>query len=142
MKLSAKSEYACLALLYLSENYNKGLYTIADIAKHKKIPKKFLEQILLILKRGGYVNSRKGSIGGYKLAKSPDNITVAEIIRLMDGALAPVDSVSKYFYEPSPIEESKELIDLFRGIRDFVSDKLESTNFSNLLPNSAEVKEV
>ncbi len=142
MKLSAKSEYACLALLYLSENYNKGLYTIADIAKHKKIPKKFLEQILLILKRGGYVNSRKGSIGGYKLAKSPDNITVAEIIRLMDGALAPVDSVSKYFYEPSPIEESKELIDLFRGIRDFVSDKLESTNFSNLLPNSAEAKEV
>ncbi len=142
MKLSAKSEYACLALLYLSENYNKGLYTIADIAKHKKIPKKFLEQILLILKRGGYVNSRKGSIGGYKLAKSPDNITVAEIIRLMDGALAPVDSVSKYFYEPSPIEESKELIDLFRGIRDFVSDKLESTNFSNLLPNSTEVKEV
>ena len=142
MKLSAKSEYACLALLYLSENYNKGLYTIADIAKHKKIPKKFLEQILLILKRGGYVNSRKGSIGGYKLAKSPDNITAAEIIRLMDGALAPVDSVSKYFYEPSPIEESKELIDLFRGIRDFVSDKLESTNFSNLLPNSAEAKEV
>jgi len=141
MKLSAKSEYACLALIYLSENYNKGLFTIADIAEHKKIPKKFLEQILLILKNGGYVNSRKGSVGGYKLAKSPDNISVAEIIRLMDGALAPVDSVSKYFYEPSPAEESKELINLFRSIRDFVSDKLESTKFSNLVPDSTEAKE-
>jgi Rrf2 family cysteine metabolism transcriptional repressor len=133
MKLSSKCEYACLALIDLTENIDKGLCHIADIARRKMIPKKFLEQILLVLKQSGYVKSKKGAHGGYRLAKPAQNISLAEIIRLMDGALAPVDSVSTYFYESTPIEQSKPLFNVFKEIRDYVSQKLENTYFDELI---------
>ena len=133
MKLTTKSEYACLALIDLSENYSKGLITIEDISKRKKIPKKYLEQILLLLKRTGYLKSKPGINGGYTLSKNPKEITLAEIIRLMDGALAPVGSVSKYFYESTPIDQNKNLLKLFKEIRDYISDKMENTTFADLV---------
>ncbi|MCF7833292.1 MAG: Rrf2 family transcriptional regulator [Candidatus Marinimicrobia bacterium] len=134
MKLSVKSEYACLALITLSEMYEGGeLSSITKIAESKEIPKKYLEQILLILKRGGYVRSYKGPKGGYKLAKSPDQINVAEIIRLMDGALAPVESVSSYFFEHTPIEKSPKLLSVFRLLRNYISDTLEQLTFDELI---------
>jgi Rrf2 family transcriptional regulator, cysteine metabolism repressor len=110
MKLSTKSEYACLALIDLSENYNKGVTKIIEISERKKIPKKYLENILLILNRAGYLVSKKGVNGGYMLAKPPEKISIAEIIRIMDGALAPIGSVSQYFYQPSPIDQNKKLL--------------------------------
>jgi Rrf2 family transcriptional regulator, cysteine metabolism repressor len=134
MKLSVKSEYACLAMIELSNIYSSGqVSTIGKIAENKGIPKKYLEQILLILKRGGFVKSQKGPVGGYKLAKAPANIHVAEIIRLMDGALAPVESVSTYFFEHTPIEKSPKLLDVFRDIRNYVSDTLENLSFEDLI---------
>lgn len=134
MKLSFKSEYACLALIDLAQHYSDGgVCKIADISARMEIPKKFLEQILLILKRTGYVKSQKGPEGGYKLAKSPDQIKLAEIIRLMTGALAPVESVSKYFYEPTPIEKSAPLLAVFQDIRDYTANKLENTTFADLI---------
>lgn len=134
MKLSFKSEYACLALIDLARHYSGGgVCKIADIASRMEIPKKFLEQILSILKQTGYVKSQKGPEGGYKLAKSPDQIKLAEIIRLMTGALAPVESVSKYFYEPTPIEKCANLIAVFRDIRDYTANKLENTTFADLI---------
>ncbi len=133
MKLSKKSEYACLALIDLSENYSNDYIKIVDIANNWSIPKKFLEQILLILKTSGYVKSKKGSDGGYKLIKNPEQISLAEIIRLMDGALAPVESASKYFYENTPIEQHKKLINIFIDIRDYISDKLENITFGDLI---------
>ena len=133
MKLSVKSEYACLALLYLAENYENGLRTTAQIAEKQEIPKKFLEQILVTLKYGGYLQSRKGTGGGYWLAKDPGSISLAEIIRLMDGSLAPVESVSKYFYKPTPILKYKPLLRVFQDIRDYTAGKLETTTFGDLI---------
>lgn len=132
MRMSSKSEYACLALIALTEHYNKGYMRISDIADKKKIPKKYLEQILLTLKGSRYVESKLGSEGGYSLAKSPDEISVAEIIRLMDGAIAPSLSVSEYFYKATPIEESPKLRAILGEIRSYVSKKLENTYFSDL----------
>jgi Rrf2 family protein len=120
-------------LIDLTEQYGHGLVKIDDIAKRKDIPKKYLEQILLLLKRSGYLKSRRGAEGGYMLAKHPGKISVAEIVRLMDGALAPVESVSKYFYETTPIEKNKALINVFKDIRDYVAKKLEKTSFEDLM---------
>jgi len=131
--LSTKSEYACLALVDLSKQYDKGLVKIEEIAKRQHIPKKYLEQILLLLKTSGYLKSKRGSEGGYRLSKHPAKISVAEIVRLMDGALAPVESVSKYFYEPTPISKNKQLIRIFKEIRDYISKKLENTTFADLI---------
>jgi Rrf2 family protein len=133
MKLSRKSEYSCLALIYLTGKYEDGLVKIEDIARDNEIPKKFLEQILLILKSAGYLRSRRGSEGGYQLKKHPSQITLAEIIRLMDGALAPVESVSTYFYESTPIEKSDKLLLLMKDIRNYVAERLEETTFSDLV---------
>jgi len=133
MKLSTKSEYACLALIDLAENFNKDLVKIEDISKRKDIPKKYLEQILLLLNHAGYLHSKRGVDGGYKLSKHPGKISIAEIIRLMDGALAPVESVSKYFYEHTAIEKNKRLITIFKNIRDYISNKLEKTTFADLI---------
>lgn len=133
MKLSKKSEYACLALIDLSENYGEGFIKIFDICQRWSIPKKFLEQILISLKTSGYVKSKKGSEGGYKLTKTPEQISLAEIIRLMDGAIAPVDSASKYFYENTPVEQHKKLINIFIDIRDYTSNVLERTSFADLI---------
>ena len=133
MKLSRKSEYACLALIDLSEHYSQGLVRIKDISKRKKIPKKYLEQILLLLKRDGYLKSKTGVNGGYSLLKNPNKISIAEIVRLIDGALAPINSVSKYFYEPTPINQNKNLLKLFKEIRNQVADKMENTTFKDLI---------
>lgn len=133
MKLSTKSEYACLALIDLSERYSEGLIRIEDISKRKNIPKKYLEQILLLLKRTGYLKSKPGVNGGYCLLKKPDKISIAEIVRLMDGALAPVGSVSKYFYETTPIDQNKNLLNFFKGIRDYIANKMEKTTFTDLI---------
>lgn len=133
MRLSRKGEYACLALIELSRNYEKGLVKIEDISKKEKIPKKYLEQILLSLKKAGYLKSKRGAEGGYRLSKAPNKISLAEIIRLMDGALAPVDSVSTYFYEAGPIEENKKLIVVFKDIRNYAAKKLEKTTFADVI---------
>jgi len=133
VRLSTKSEYACLAILELSEQYHSGYIKIPSIAEKKHIPRKYLEQILLALKRSGYVKSKMGNEGGYSLAKPPSEIFLAEIIRLMDGALAPVHSVSRYFYEPTPIESAPKLLAVCAEIRDYVSNKLENTSFADLM---------
>ncbi len=133
MRLSTKGEYACLALVELSQSYNDGYVKIEEISKKYNIPKKFLSQILLILNRSGYLNSRRGTEGGYKLSKSPEKITLAEVIRLLDGPLAPVGSVSEHFYKNTPIEKNANLKNTFKEIRDFIAEKLERTTLADLL---------
>jgi Rrf2 family transcriptional regulator, cysteine metabolism repressor len=133
MKLTARCEYAMLALVCLGRQKTEGLVSVDAIARTQNIPPKFLEQIMLALKRAKYVRSSKGRLGGYQLAKSADKITLAEIVRLFDGALAPTESVSEHFYEPTPIEKEDNLVHVFRGIRDYVSEKLETTTVGDVL---------
>jgi Rrf2 family protein len=133
MKLTARSEYALLALVYLGRQKPGELVSAEKIAEAQGIPPKFLEQILLTLKRAKYLRSTKGQHGGYELAKPGFTMTLAEIIRLLDGALAPTDSTSKYFYEPSPIEKERRLLRVFREVRDMVSNRLEATTIADVM---------
>jgi Rrf2 family cysteine metabolism transcriptional repressor len=133
MRLTSKSEYALLALLFLARQKSGGFVTVKKISSRRGIPSKFLEQILLALKRVGYVQSCKGHRGGYRLAKRPQQITLAEIIRFLDGALAPTDSVSKYFYDSTPAEKERKLMGVFREIRDYIANRLERTTLADVL---------
>jgi len=99
MKLSVRGEYALRALLVLGLNYGNGVVRIQTISEQQNIPKKFLEQILNDLKSLGAVESRRGAVGGYRLARPPQNITLASVVRHTEGALAPVSCVSDRFYE-------------------------------------------
>lgn len=97
--MSMKCKYAIKALVRLGSNYGKGYLFTKDIAEKENIPKKFLEQILLELKHARLVNSKRGVGGGYYLLKEPKDISVADVYRLFDGAIALVPCVSLNFYE-------------------------------------------
>jgi Rrf2 family cysteine metabolism transcriptional repressor len=133
MRLSRKSEYALLALVDLACRYGKGRAKIIEISERNGIPKKYLEQIFLQLKGAGYVRSIRGASGGYELAKNSSEITLAEIIRLIDGPLASVGSASLYFFEHTPIERNEKLLSVFKEIRDIVANKLENTTLNQLI---------
>ena len=98
--LSKKAQYALKAAGYLASKYNQGPVQIQEIADAKKIPLKFLEGILLILKNEGLFESRKGKGGGYFLGKPPQDITVATIMRIIEGPISMLPCVSLYFYKP------------------------------------------
>lgn len=133
MKLTTRSEYALLALVYLARNKEEGFISIETIARAQGIPPKFLEQLMLALKRAHFLRSTKGQRGGYALSKQPDQISLAEVIRLFDGALAPTESVSENFYESTPIEKEKKLTKVFKDIRDHISQKLEKTTIADVM---------
>lgn len=97
--LAQKTRYALRALLYLAEAEPGRAVQVGDIAATQHVPRKYLELILLDLKRGGFVTSRRGPGGGYTLAKPPSEINFAEVIRLMDGPIALVPCASLNFYE-------------------------------------------
>jgi len=95
MRITYKGDYALKAVLDLAAHYGAGVVTIHDIAKRADIPIKFLEQVLLDLKRGGFVESRRGKVGGYLLAKPPSEIKVGDVARFIDGPIEPVACIEK-----------------------------------------------
>jgi len=97
--LSKKTQYAFKALIYLAEKREEGPVLIAEIAQQRNIPLKFLENILLELKKHHILESKKGKGGGYYLAKRPDQIYLAEVVRLIDGPIALLPCVSLHFYK-------------------------------------------
>ncbi|MBL7750749.1 MAG: Rrf2 family transcriptional regulator [Chitinophagaceae bacterium] len=133
--LSAKSQYAFKALTYLTERYNKGPVLISEIAKKKKIPLKFLENILLELKNADILDSKKGKGGGYFLKKDPAKIKVATIVRLINGPIAMLPCVSLYFYERCKNCDEKNcgLHDLMIEVRDATLEILEGRTLKDLV---------
>jgi len=120
--LSKKSQYAFKALTYLSSKYEQGPVLISEISKKRKIPLKFLENILLELKKAGILDSKKGKGGGYFLQKPPDQIKVATIIRLINGPIAMLPCVSLYFYE-----RCKDCDEKYCGLHDLMVEVRDAT---------------
>ena len=99
MRFSKKSEYALRALLELTNKYDREVVPRAQLSENLKIPAGFLEVILLTLKHAGIVASRRGVDGGFKLLKPPSSITLGQVIRILDGPLAPIGCVSQIAYQ-------------------------------------------
>lgn len=133
MRLTTKSEYSLLALIHIARHGRKGFVRIENICKEYDLPKKYLEQLLVILKQNRYLKTKRGAGGGYGLTVPPSKISIAQIIRLMDGALAPTESVSMYFYSETPLMKEKKIMAVFRDIRDYASRKLEKLKLSDLV---------
>ncbi len=99
MKISYKGDYALKTLLELALSYNKGVVSIHNLARKGDIPVKFLEQVLLTLKRGGFVDSKRGISGGYFLTKPPEKITVGEAVRFIEGPIEPLACAVRDSYD-------------------------------------------
>jgi Rrf2 family protein len=132
--LSKKSQYAFQALMYLSEKENEGPVLIAEISKKKRIPLKFLENILLELKKAGILESKKGKGGGYFFGKDPNQVTLATVMRLIDGPISLLPCVSLYFYEKCTNCDEKHcgLRDVLIQVRDANLKLLEKKTIGDL----------
>ena len=136
MKLSVRGEYALRALIVLGLDYieDDSVVRIQQISERQNIPKRFLEQILNDLKSAGVVESKRGIAGGYRLRRPPDKITLAEVIRYIEGPLAPVSCVSERFYEKCscPNEEKCGIRSVMKEVRDAIVKILEAVTVAQL----------
>jgi Rrf2 family protein len=131
--LSRKSKYGLKAVLLLAREHDRGPVLISELADRERIPKKFLELILLDLKRHGILQSRKGPGGGYQLVRSPEQVSVGQVIRILEGPLALVPCVSQVAYRPC--EECVSERDcavrlLFKEVRDETARILDGTTLA------------
>ena len=141
--LSKKCQYALHALIYLGEHQGSGLIFISEIAASKKIPKKFLEAILLDLKRSGVLGSKQGKGGGYFLRMKPADVNLAEVVRQFDGAIALVSCAAHKFYEPCAECEDEETCtvhDAFLQIRNATVEMLKADTLESLVKKEAKLK--
>lgn len=134
MKLSKRGEYGMKALIDLASDDSPHVVQIREIAEREKIPVKFLEQILLTLKNAGLLHSRLGMGGGYYLARPADEITLGQIVRTLDGTLAPIRCVSKMAYERCvcPDEEMCGLRLVMLDVRNAIADILDNTTLADV----------
>ena len=133
--LNKKTQYAFQALMHLAEQKEAGPVLIAEIARKKKIPLKFLENILLELRNAGILESKKGKGGGYFLKVPPNKIKLADIIRRIDGPIAMLPCASLYFYERCKNCDEKNcgLHDTMVQVRDANLKILESKTVADLI---------
>jgi len=136
MKLSVRGEYALRALIALGreQQERRGLLSVQEIASAQNIPKRFLEQILGDLRNAGVVESRRGVAGGFQLRRPAADFTLADLIRVLEGPLAPVSCVSERFYEKCscPSEERCALRSIMREVRNAITGILEHTTLAAL----------
>lgn len=133
--LSKKTQYSLRALYALARSYNAGPRLIVDLSEQESIPKKFLEQILLGLKGAGFVDSKKGRGGGYSLARNPAEITLGEVIRRMEGPLAPLPCASETAYRKCDECEDADTCGtrmVMREVRDATARILDSTTLADV----------
>lgn len=134
--LSKKTKYAIKALVKLAKEYQKGPILIGDIAETERIPKKFLEAILLELRNAGILNSRKGKGGGYFLIKDPAEVDLANVIRLFDGPLALQPCVSFKYYqrcEECIDEETCGIRSVIQEVRDETVKVLKNNSLADII---------
>jgi Rrf2 family transcriptional regulator, cysteine metabolism repressor len=137
VRISAKGEYAVKAMLDLSLcDDGQTLQPIQDIARRQGIPQRYLEQVLLGLKRAGFLHSRRGSAGGYRLAKAPDQITVGALLRAVEGQSGV--GLAGRASRGSAGDAGGDLIQLWRAVSDAVDTVVDGTTLEDLRRQAAE----
>lgn len=143
MKISKKGEYALKALVELAINYDKGevITLINEIAERENIPPKYLEQILLNLKNAGILVSKRGVGGGYSLSRSPENISLGEVIRVVDGPIAPLNCVSTSAHISCPDELSCGLYSVMLDVRNAIANIVDNISLKDIAKRTRDLIE-
>jgi len=133
MKITFKGDYALKIMLDLSLEYGGPLVQMKEIARRQDIPKKFLEQIVVILKGAKYIRTARGPRGGIALAKEPAKITLGEIIRLIEGSTAPIACVSETGRGKCDFENRCAFREVFGEIASLINDVVDKTTFADMV---------
>lgn len=137
MKLSTRSRYGTRMFLNLAENYNEGPVQIGQIAKQLEVSVKYLEQLIIPLKKADLIKSVRGPKGGHKLAKPPDEVTVGDIVRILEGGIDLSDCIS----DPEICQNTGSCVtrSLWQEATDAMYDKLDSTTFADMIEKGKSV---
>ena len=132
MKISTRGRYSLRMMIDLAQHYNEGFIALKDISTRQEISKKYLEQIIPFLNRSNLLNSNKGHMGGYQLAKSPSEITIREILESAEGSLAPVSCMDN---SPNLCEKCSDCMTLpiYEGLYDVVIKYFESITLEDII---------
>jgi Rrf2 family protein len=139
MKVSSRGLYALKALTHLAEAYDRGLVKIHAIAREEEIPEKFLEGILVALKNARLVSSQRGREGGYRLRRPPTEILIGEVVRTIDGALAPFGDAVELAYRVKNEPRHAGLFDLFLDVRNAAAAILDHTSLQDLVERNRRI---
>ncbi len=133
MRVSARAEYACRAVLELTRHHDKAeVIHIGDIAVRQSIPEKYLVQILLQLQRAGLVRSKRGAAGGYSLAKAPGEISLGDVIRAMDGDLISIESLSGEAEISDQLSGQHVLKDVWMDVQEKLGEIMDGITFDDI----------
>lgn len=138
MKLTKGGEYGLRALLALSMVHGRKTLSLREISLQERLPMKFLEQIMMVLKRNGLVESVKGKHGGYSLARSPEKIVLGEVIRAVDGPLAPFANAAEIKKRIEKEEQHCGLYSILLDVRDAISEILDKKTLADVCARSLE----
>jgi Rrf2 family protein len=136
MKISTKGRYALCVMLDLAQHYKEGPVALKDIASRQSISKKYLEQIVSLLNKPDFLRTVRGAQGGYMLARTPDKYTVAEILKLSEGSLAPVPNLE----DPAEAAAAADfqLLPIWQGLYSVVNEYLEGITLQDILDRRME----
>jgi Rrf2 family protein len=133
MKVSHRGLYALKALVHLAESYDRGLVKIHEVADEESIPEKFLEGILVTLKNARLVSSQRGREGGYRLRRPPAEILIGEVMRIIDGPLAPFGDAVELAHRVKTEPRHAGLFDLFLEVRNAAAKILDHTSLGDIV---------
>lgn len=134
MKVSTRGEYGVRAMVALARNYGDGPMSIAAVARESAVPAPYLEQLIAPLRRAGLVESKRGAQGGYQLTRSPEQVSVGEVYRVLEGPVAPMDCVSENVADQTcPLIEGCETRPVWLKVRDSIVDALDSMTLADLI---------
>jgi len=139
MKVSSRGLYALKALLHLAAAYDRGLVKIHEIAEQEALPEKFLEGILVTLKNARLVASQRGREGGYRLRRPPSEILVGEVVRIMDGPLAPFGDAAELAHRVRTEPRHAGLFDLFLDVRNAAAAILDHTTLAQVVERNRRI---
>jgi Rrf2 family protein len=139
VKISQRGLYALKALTHLAESYDQGLVKIHAIAEEEALPEKFLEGILVTLKNARLVSSQRGRAGGYRLRRPPREIVIGDVVRIIDGPLAPFGDAVELAYRVKTEPRHAGLFDLFLDVRNSAAAILDRTTLEDLVTRNRKI---
>ncbi|MFR3920083.1 MAG: RrF2 family transcriptional regulator [Clostridia bacterium] len=129
MKISTRGRYALRVMIDLAQNESEKYISLKDISERQQISMKYLEKIVSLLNKAGYVNSSRGNSGGYKLTKKPEEYTVGDILRAAEGSLKPIDCIE----QGCDRKEKCKTFSFWKGLDEAIEDYVDSKTLADLL---------
>ncbi|WP_406676515.1 RrF2 family transcriptional regulator [Moorella sp. ACPs] len=141
MKLSTRGEYGLRAMFDLAQHYGEGPIPIKSVAERQDISEHYLEQLIAVLRKAGLVKSVRGAQGGYILSRDPEEITVGDIIRVLEGPIAPVECLNASEGEGCERAETCVTRGIWEKVRDSISSVLDSFTLADMVARASKMQQ-